>query len=80
MRMINEKSAEPMCSIKKDTNPKDAVGTRKAPMSTLPMQVSFEVGVAMLEGARKYGRHNYRATGVMASVYFDAAIRHLAAW
>lgn len=31
----------------------------------------------MLEGALKYGRHNYRTVGVRASVYYDAAIRHL---
>jgi len=64
----------------KDTNPKDAVGIKKAPMSTLPAQVVLEIGCAMLEGARKYGRHNYRESGVRASVYYDAAMRHLMAW
>ena len=64
----------------KDTNLKDAVGIRKAPMSTVPAEVMLEVGLAMLEGARKYGRHNYRAVGVRASVYYDAAMRHLMAW
>jgi len=39
-----------------------------------------EIGLAMLEGARKYGRHNYRVVGVRASVYYDAALRHLTAW
>jgi hypothetical protein len=34
----------------------------------------------MLEGAAKYGRHNYRGVGVRASVYFDATMRHLIAW
>jgi hypothetical protein len=34
----------------------------------------------MLEGAAKYGRHNYRIAGVRASVYYDAAMRHLMAW
>ena len=64
----------------KDTNPKDAVGTRKAPMSTVSAAVLAEVGVAMLEGALKYGRHNYRVAGVRASVYYDATMRHLYAW
>lgn len=64
----------------KDTNPKDAVGIRKAPMSTLPANVMAEIGVAMLEGASKYGRHNYRAVGVRASVYYDATMRHLMSW
>lgn len=73
---ISNKSAE-----KKDTNPKDAVGTGKVPgISVLPQRVLGEVGLGMLEGARKYGRHNYRVAGVRASVYVDAVWRHLAAW
>ena len=62
------------------TNPKDALGIVKTPVSTVPCQVIMEVGVAMLEGAAKYGRHNYRASGVRVSVYYDAAMRHLMAW
>lgn len=64
----------------KPTNPKDAIGIRKAPLSTLPMGVVAEMGAAMLEGAAKYGRHNYRGVGVRASVYFDATMRHLISW
>lgn len=64
----------------KNTNPKDAVGTQKVPFSTVPAPFVAEVGLAMLEGACKYGRHNYRAAGVRASVYYDAALRHLTAW
>ena len=64
----------------KDTNPKDAVGIKKAPLSTVSGPVIMEMGLAMLEGARKYGRHNYRVSGVRASVYFDATIRHLIKW
>jgi len=68
-------------STVKEPNPKDAVGARKAPISTLPAPVLFEMGLGMLEGALKYGRHNYRAIGVRYSVYYDAAMRHLtAAW
>jgi hypothetical protein len=64
----------------KPTNPKDVVGIRKAPLSVVPMSVVAELGLAMMEGALKYGRHNYRAAGVRGSVYFDAAMRHLIAW
>lgn len=64
----------------KQSNPKDLVGTKKAPRSTVSAVVMAEVGVAMLEGALKYGRHNYRAVGVRASVYYDATMRHLDAW
>lgn len=64
----------------KDTNPKDAVGIKKVPMSTVSAPVMAEVGLAMLEGALKYGRHNYRIVGVRASVYYDALHRHMGAW
>lgn len=67
-------------SLKKDTNPKDSVGIAKVPMSCVPSQVMMEVGLAMMEGSLKYGRHNYRATGVRSSVYYDAAMRHLMAF
>ena len=65
---------------RKDTNPKDAVGIGKVPQSAVPRTVIAELGVAMMEGARKYGRHNYRIAGVRASVYFDALNRHMDAW
>ena len=64
----------------KPTNPKDAVGINKVPMSTVSAPVLAEVGLGMLEGACKYGRHNYRAVGVRASVYYDATLRHLFSW
>lgn len=64
----------------KDTNPKDAVGTAKVPLSPVPARVLGEVGLAMMEGSLKYGRFNFRTAGVRASVYYDAALRHLMAW
>ena len=65
----------------KPSNPKDALGILKVPASTISAPVMSEVGVAMLEGALKYGRHNYRAIGVRASVYYDATVaRHMALW
>jgi len=66
--------------IIKNSNPKDAIGIKKAPMSTVSAPVLMEMGLAMLEGDRKYGRHNYRVIGVRSSVYYDAAMRHLMAW
>ena len=64
----------------KDSNPKDAVGVKKVPFSTVSAPVIAELGLAMLEGDRKYGRHNYRVAGVRASVYYDALFRHITAW
>lgn len=70
-----------MSDNKKDTNPKDALGIRKLAFSVLPWQVLCRVSLAMMEGAAKYGRMNFRASGVRASVYFDAVIgRHLTDW
>jgi hypothetical protein len=64
----------------KPSNPKDSVGIKKTPLSVLPAQVLMESAVALFEGDRKYGRGNYRAIGVRASVYYDACMRHLMAW
>ena len=64
----------------KQSNPKDIVGTKKAPRSTVSAVVMAEVGAAMSEGALKDGRHNYRAVGVRASAYYDSTMRHLDAW
>ena len=61
----------------KATNPKDSLGIRKVPIHVIPMPVLAEVGLAMLEGARKYGAHNYRDAGARVSVYIDAVWRHL---
>ncbi len=64
----------------KPLNPKDSVGVRKAPASCVPQGVIAELGLAMMEGARKYGRHNYRVAGIIASVNYDAARGHMDAW
>ena len=64
----------------KESNPKDSVGVKKVPFSTIPSEVMAEVGLAMMEGARKYGRHNFRIAGVRSSVYYDALFRHMTAW
>jgi hypothetical protein len=64
----------------KDTNPKDALGVAKAPFHCVSARVMLELGLAMMEGGRKYGTHNYRAMGVRGSVYYDATMRHMMAW
>lgn len=70
-----------VCQDVKASNPKDAIGISKVPLcSVLPSQVMGEVALGMLEGALKYGRHNYRAIGVRTSVYVDAEQRHVKAF
>ena len=64
----------------KESNPKQAFGDVKPPISTVSAPVMYELGLAMLEGSLKYGRHNYRVVGVRMSTYYDAAMRHLTSW
>lgn len=64
----------------KDTNPKDSISGTKLPLSLWPTTATAMGSVALLEGALKYGRMNWRASGVRASVYIDACKRHLDAW
>lgn len=61
-------------------NPKDIVGSGKLPLHLWPTTATATGCIAMLNGALKYGRANWRKTPVKASIYFDACHRHLAAW
>lgn len=65
----------------KATNPKDGIGIRKPRcFHVLSGHVERAVSIAMMEGAMKYGSHNYRVAGVRASVYYDATKEHLESW
>lgn len=64
----------------KDTNPKDLIGSNKLPIHLWPETATALGSVALLNGMLKYGRTNWRVAGVRASIYYDAARRHLAAW
>lgn len=61
-------------------NPKDTIGSNKLPLHLWPTTATAMGCIAMLNGALKYGRSNWRAVGVKASIYVDACQRHLAAW
>lgn len=67
-------------SDSKPTNPKDDVGITKIPYHLWPMAATTEGTLALLEGRCKYGRNNWREAGVRASIYYDALLRHMAAW
>ena len=64
----------------KPTNPKDLIGSDKLPLHLWPQTATALGAVALLEGALKYGRANWRHAGVRASIYYDAAMRHWGAW
>jgi hypothetical protein len=70
---MSAKTAEP--------NPKDLIGIRKPPtLSVIPTAALLHMGKAMQNGAEKYGAYNWRDHPVKASIYVDAAMRHLLAW
>jgi hypothetical protein len=64
----------------KPTNPKDAIGSDKLPIHLWPETATIMGTVALLDGALKYGRSNWREAGVRATIYIDALRRHLAAY
>lgn len=64
----------------KDTNPKDAIGCNKLPIHLWPETATNLGCLGLLDGMLKYGRANWRAAGVRASIYVDACRRHLTAW
>lgn len=64
----------------KPSNPKDAVGSNKLPLHLWPTTATALGSLGLLDGMLKYGRSNFRAVGVRASIYVDAAKRHLDAW
>lgn len=61
-------------------NPKDRSGLAKPNLSIIPLTPLYEVALALIEGARKYGPWNWRKEKVDETVYVDAAIRHLNQW
>lgn len=61
-------------------NPKDVIGSDKLPLHLWPTTATALGSIALLNGALKYGRLNWRATDVRASIYVAACQRHLAAW
>lgn len=64
----------------KPSNPKDILGSNKLPVHLWPETATILGAMGLLEGALKYGRSNWRAVGIRASIYYDAIRRHTAAW
>lgn len=64
----------------KNTNPKDLIGSDKLPLHLFPSSAIIYGSMALLDGALKYGRANWRAAGVRASIYYDACMRHMNKW
>lgn len=63
-----------------DNNPKTASGVKKWSLAAVPVIALYWLAKACETGARKYGRFNWRQNNVTASIYYDAAQRHLLSW
>ena len=63
-----------------DDNPKTVLGEAKPKISDTPTIGIKQMGLVHTMGSQKYGRFNWREHTVSASVYYDAAWRHLSAW
>lgn len=61
-------------------DPKGAVGATKTPLGLIPPHAMEQIAWVHKLGADKYGAWNWRETGVCASTYVNAILRHLNAW
>ena len=75
-----KKAGRSVRADEKPTNPKDAEATTRLDLSLFPASARAYGALAMTEGHLKYGGYNYRAAGVLSSVYYAAAGRHLDKW
>lgn len=63
-----------------DTNPKRQFGLASIPLHLWSPLASAYGSLGLYNGSLKYGRNNFKATPVEASIYIAAAMRHLSAW
>lgn len=61
-------------------DPKGAIGATKVPLGLIPPHAMEQTAWVHKLGADKYGAWNWRETGVCASTYVNAILRHLNAW
>jgi Domain of unknown function (DUF5664) len=64
----------------KPSNPKDVIGSDKIPFHLWPETATALGALALLDGALKYGRGNWRVAGVKFTIYYDAMRRHMNKW
>lgn len=72
--------AAPATVDKKESNPKEAIGSIKLNYSLVPDTLVTYACQAYSEGAYKYGAYNWRYAGVKASTYYSALNRHIRKW
>lgn len=59
------------------SNPKDLIGSKKAPLGLVPPALEIGAAEAMANGAEKYGPYNWRETPVEYMTYLAAIKRHV---
>lgn len=57
-------------------NPKNAEGRRKPNLALIPPSAYIYLATAFMDGAEKYGKFNWRKTGVSMEVYLAPLVRH----
>lgn len=62
------------------TNPKDSVGRKKVALGLVPGTALAHIAEVLKHGRDAYGDYNWRTDKISASVYYDAALRHLEKW
>lgn len=62
------------------SNPKDLLGIKKPSLTKIPQIALLWESLAMMDGGGKYGPYNWRDNKVVASIYIDALLRHVALW
>lgn len=73
-------TGEAGCANEEIGNPKVGAASKKYSLRYMPLSANIEANRALENGAEKYGLCNWRDTNVKASVYIDAALRHIAQW
>jgi hypothetical protein len=61
-------------------DPKGAIGATKTPLALIPPFAMEQTAWVHKLGSQKYGHYNWRKTGVCATTYVAAIMRHLNAW
>lgn len=61
-------------------DPKGAAGALKTPLALIPSIAMEKTALVHKLGSEKYGAFNWRKTGVCATTYVNAILRHLNAW
>ncbi|SRR6266566_1137828 len=77
---LRKLAAEIKTQVPESNNPKDRIGQAKVSLTSIPAVALLHEAKAMMNGASRYGRYNWREHSVLASIYVDAALRHLFAW